>query len=430
MHYDTGQSSSGVAGKWPSAVRRTIVFASSNKGAALLLGTSLFLAACGGGGQAAPASSGAAPAGSTAAQASGAAAPASAATSQVVKDLIAKANQEGSLAVETVDSSMPSADHIKSGFQQFFQPLGLKIDMQVGAGQQPAVWGQAQTAMATGTATQFDAMLGPISEAYPYYKDNLLLTIDNWQEVVKAVNPAAANGSVKIDDFSPAPITGKALLFNELYKVMLYNSNLSKDKLPKGYADMPDPKFKGRFVVPPWGGSYDFGILAYPKDKWLDLARQIGQSAASVQTYPAGIQQILSGSVDFQQDNLDDYFTQKALSPNAPVAYGWFNDLTAIDEQFYVIPAKAKHPAAATLFAAWATTDAARATWGPNYMAVNLRTGHLPQDEEVRKSLDAAKPKVSSFFADKDSLGQLDWLLTTDGQAYDKQLLQVVTRRG
>jgi len=412
----------------------------------LLFGGSLLLAACGGSSQtAAPASSAAAAtsgaaAGSSGASGSslagqpqasaGAALPPGAANSDLVKSLIARANQEGSLAVETVDSSMPAAGTIKSGFIQAFQPLGLHIDVQVGAGQQPAVWANAQAAISTGVAPQYDAMLGPISEVYPYFKENLLQPIDNWQELVTAVNPSAANGTVKIDNYSPAPLAGKALLFNELYKVMIYNSTVSQDKLPTSYADMTNPKFKGRFYVPPWSGAYDYGIFAYPKDKWLEMAKQIGQNAADVQTYPAGIQKILAGNADFQQDNLDDYFTQKALSANSPVAYGWFNDITAIDLQFYVVPVKAKHSAAATLFAAWATTDAARANWSPSYVAVNLRTGHLPQDEAVRKSLDAAKPKIGGVLDSPDGLATLDWLSTPAGQAYEKALVQGLTKRG
>ena len=73
----------------------------------------------------------------------------------------------------------------------------MNISVNIGAGQQPQIWGNMQTTVAAGGAPAFDAMLGQDdSEVLPRLKDGLLQPMDNWQELTTAPSiPAVADGT-------------------------------------------------------------------------------------------------------------------------------------------------------------------------------------------------------------------------------------------
>lgn len=395
------------------------------------LGAALMAAACGGTANApAGSASGGGPTSAAAASApTTGSLPASGFNSELVKSLVAKANQEGSVSIETVDSVLPASDNVKKAFLQYFQPLGLKVDVQFGGGPQPAAWTNTQTAIETGAAPQFDLLLGNgTPQVFPYLK--VTAPIENWQELVKAVNPNASSGKSKIEDFSPAPFTGRALLFVDYYSILAYNTKVAKDSLPSKQADLADPKYKGRFVVSPFSTDSLLKLtVAYGKDKALELVKGIGANAAGVKANAAGIQDILAGTIDFQGDQVENVLTQKALNPNVPLDYKWFTDATPFDQQFYAVPLKAKHPAAATLFALWSTTDDARASYLPTRIWLNLTTGHNPADDAARKTLDEVKPKVVNMTS-AEGLPILQWLQDTpEGKAYADEFTKALTKR-
>ena len=85
------------------------------------------------------------------------------------------------------------------------------------------------------------------------------------------------------------------------------------------------------------------------------------------------------------------------MNAGVPLDYKWFTDITPVEQQFYAVPLRSKHPAAATLFALWSTTDAARASYAPTRIWLNLSTGHTENDEAVKKTLDHVKPEVVSL---------------------------------
>ncbi len=351
---------------------------------------------------------------------------------RLLRDLIARANQEGSLDAEVTDSAMPAAGAIRDAFLNRFAPLGLNITVNIGAGQQPAVWANAQAAIAAGGSPQYDAMLGQDgSEVYPFLKLGYLQPIENWRELLAAIDPAVADGRVKPEERSPDPFAGYGFIFDDRLKIILFNPEvMRKDQLPKTYLDLADPRYKGQFVVPPWATSYDTGILFYGKDRWLEVTERIGQNAAGVATYSAGAQQILARQIAFQQDNLGDYFTQRSLGPNVPVDFAWFSDFTGLNTQYYVVPQRARHPAAATLFVLYMATDEGRAAWAPAYVGINIRSGHLPVDEEIRQSIADSKTKLVDWFSTPEARAQLDWRDTPEGTDYMDRMTKALTRRG
>jgi ABC-type Fe3+ transport system substrate-binding protein len=327
---------------------------------------------------------------------------------------------------------MPAGGAIRDAFLQRFAPYGLNITVNLGAGQQPPIWSAMQATVLAGGSPQFDAMLGQDdSEVLPRLKESVLQPIDNWQEALAAIDPAVADGSVKLEDRSPDPFTGYGIMFDDRLKIILYNPEvIAKDQLPKTYLDLADPRYKGQFLVPPWSTTYTNGAFVYGKDKWFDTITAIGQNAAGVATYAQGAQQLLARQIAFQQDNLGDYFTQKSLGANVPVDFTWFGDYTGRNSQYYVIPRRAKHPAAATLWIMYMATDEGRAAWAPAYTAINLRGGHLPIDEQIRQSIADSHTKLVDWFGAPDAREMGEWFYTPEGQAYLDRLTKALSRRG
>ncbi|HEY7065682.1 MAG TPA: extracellular solute-binding protein [Chloroflexota bacterium] len=394
----------------------------------LALASLTLLVACG-----APAASSTAPSGEARASAAPATAPAlTPERDRLLRDLVARANQEGTVDVEVVDTAMPAATALRDAFLGHLAPYGLNVTVNIGAGQQPQILASAQATIAAGGAPQYDALVAQdAGEVLPFLRRGHLQPIEDWQELLAAVDPAVADGTVRPEERSPEPFTGYSLLFDDRLKVMLYNTDLiTKDQLPKTYLDLADPRYKGQFLVPPWPTSYANGVLVYGKDKWLDTLAAIGQNAGGVATYGAGAQQILARQVAFQQDNLGDYFTQQALGPNVPVDYALFHDFTSVTSQHYMIPLHAKHPAAAKLFALYMTTDEARAALAPAYTAVNVRSGRLPVDDQVRQAITDSHTKLVDWFSTPEARSLLDWLDTSEGQDYQDRMTKALSRRG
>ena len=351
---------------------------------------------------------------------------------KLLRELVARANQEGTVEAEVNDTAMPAAGAIKDAFLSRFAPYGLNIAVNIGAGQQPMIWGNAQSAIAAGGSPQYDAMLGQDdSEVLPRLKDGMLQPIENWQELLAAVDPAVADGSVKLDERSPEPFAGYGFHFDDRLKIMLFNPEvMPRDQLPKTYVEMADPRYKGQFIVPPWATAYGTGVLVYGQERWLETVGGIGQNAAGVGTYSQGAQQMLARQIAFQQDNLGDYFTQKSLGSNVPIDFAWFSDFTGLNSQYYVVPQRAKHPAAGTLWALFMATDAGRASWAPAYTAINVRSGRLPIDEQMRQGMAEAKTKIADFFTTPEGRTMVEWLATPEGEAYIDRMTKALSRRG
>lgn len=352
----------------------------------------------------------------------------SAVAQQALQALIQQANQEGDLEAEVVDTAMPAADSIKASFLQHFQPLGLNITMNIGAGNQPTVWANMGSAIALGSPPQYDASLGEDDEETYPFRDRIP-QVANWQALLTAINPAVANGTVRAEDVSPTIFAGYAFKFDDRLKVLVFNPNvITKDNLPKTFTDWVDPRYKGQYPVPPYAGPFTQGSLVYPQAQWLQMLGTLGQNAAEVDSYAAGIQKILSGQLAFEDDNLADYFTQKGLSANAPVDYAVLQDFTAQNSQFYSVLKGAKHPAAGTLFALWETTDEARAAWAPAYVSVNVTTGHAPLDQQVDATIKSSGSRLINFFDTTDGQQLLQSLDSPDGTQYMNGIVSAITQ--
>ena len=118
------------------------------------------------------------------------------------------------------------------------------------------------------------------------------------------------------------------------------------------------------------------------------------------------------------------YFEFKAKGD--PVGVAFFRDVVPLSVQMHIVRKKAPHPNTAKLFTLWATGPEAvqifeKYSWTPN---IYLKESRIGREEATLIKQRGAK--VVSWFDNKDTLDQLMWYTTKEGQAYEGEIGKVL----
>lgn len=346
---------------------------------------------------------------------------------QQVKEMIARAQKEGALRAQIISTASPEANKVK---QAFLKRFGLGINVEISFGNESTEFQKAETALKTGGVPAFDVMNGEDGNNLNFINQRFMTKIDSWPALLAEINPQVRAGKVKPEEISPEPFTGFSFLLGNRNKVLLYNTKLvSPDQLPQTYLDLADPKHKGKFAVPPWSSTWEMGRLVYPQDKWLQTVDTIGKNAAGVMTFAASLERILLGDIMYGQSNFEYVWSTKAKDPSAPLGFKIFKDATFMNRVLYAVPLRSRHPAAATLFALWMTTDEARTLLRPAHFQENLEVGQTDMDLQMRESIKASGTKIVNWFSNEEARAQLKWLSTPEGKKYSEAIGRALTQR-
>lgn len=352
---------------------------------------------------------------------------ASAVSAAPLDDLIAQAKKEGGLHAQIIDQAGPEASKIAAEFSKRF---GLS-DVTVGGENETTAFQKAETAIRVGSAPDYDAMVGEDGNVFSFIQKSLLTKVGDWQDRVTALNPAVSSGKVKPDQISPGAFNGYAFLSATRVEALVYNPRLiNAADLPQTHLDLADPKYKGKFNLPPWSTTFTLGSLIYPKDRWAATVDAIGKNAGAVLFPLEGSNRIAQGDFAFAPMNYLYYATMKGKDPSAPIAVSFFKDDIFTYRVLYGVPKGAKHPASGMLFALWMTSDDARAMMRPSLAQENVETGQLASDEEARAAMKASGAKVLGWFVDSKAQSEFEWITTTDdGKKYNQIIGQGLTQR-
>ena len=158
--------------------------------------------------------------------------------------------------------------------------------------------------------------------------------------------------------------------------VQAYNTNLvKKEDLPKSYADLLDPKWKGKFGIESKNQDWFASVVGLNggDDKGLkffnDLVAKNGISPRTGHTLLTNM--VVSGEVPLAL-TVYNYMPEQAKKKGAPI--DWFVIEPAIARSNAIgVAAKAPHPAAALLFHEYMLTDAQSLMVGIDYVPTNSR---------------------------------------------------------
>jgi ABC-type Fe3+ transport system substrate-binding protein len=350
-----------------------------------------------------------------------------ASTQRGVQQLVDGARKEGQVNLFLVTSlSERGARELNQAFNKRF---GLNIKFNSTLGDASRQFSQTVQELKIGLPPSFDAMYVSETFVFQLMTEGGVERIDGWEDLLKEISPEAH--SVR-DKVSPLDLSGYAFAWGTRAKVMNYNSDLIAEKdLPKTRVEMGDAKYGGMYFMPPFITDAEYGILVYPKDKWLEVVRSWGKSKPTILAYDAGLQRMLLGEFKFAQSNDYYMFKYKSRDPKTPIGLAFYTDLTPLTYAWHVVRKSAKNPNAAKLFALWATTSEANQIFeNLDYAATGnllLKTG--PMSRQITQALDKQNIKVVSWWDSKKNQDLLRWYATDEGRAYSRELSAAQTGR-
>ncbi len=190
---------------------------------------------------------------------------------------------------------------------------------------------------------------------------------------------------------------GKNVLFNiqTARETLVWNTQkVKKGEEPKEWADLADPKWKGKVGMnPPWRSVAIQGIVAYWQKIGLgDMATKLKNNNVRFFEGSGGIlQAVIRGDVHVAE--LTDLPLNTALDDGAPVAFIYPKSGTTLSEGYVFVAKKAPHPNAGKVFANWLLTEKGQ-TLLQKYAGLSAtRPGipplsHLPATSELSNTVD------------------------------------------
>jgi iron(III) transport system substrate-binding protein len=179
-------------------------------------------------------------------------------------------------------------------------------------------------------------------------------------------------------------------------EVIIWNKGLVKaGDEPKEWADLFDPKWKGKVGMnPPWRSISIQQIVAYWEDK-LNLGNTAAKLKANDVRFFEGsggiIQAVIRGDVQIAE--LSDLPLNPLLDDGAPVGFIYPASGTTLSSNKALVAAKAPHPNAAKVFVNWLMTEKGQISLQKNAGLPVTRNGappltQLPATKDLKNAID------------------------------------------
>ncbi|MFI5011610.1 MAG: ABC transporter substrate-binding protein [Hyphomicrobiales bacterium] len=144
-----------------------------------------------------------------------------------------------------------------------------------------------------------------------------------------------------------------------VYQALFYNTSLvSGSNIPKAWSEVLDPRFTGKIVlgtprIAPGYSELYYALLKHPKYGTAFFEQLAKQNPRVVQSPVLVAQSVASGEASLGFTGLPyEAVNITNANPSAPIAYTYLDVVTGA-YTYVAINAKAQHPNAAKLFAAW-----------------------------------------------------------------------------
>ncbi len=349
---------------------------------------------------------------------------------QVLEELIAKAQKESRLNAMLNSNAPKSARKLVKAFVKRFglSKLEVKLDS---SGRETRKFQKALAETQAGAPPTFDAMTAEEGNVLRLLEGGGAYRVQNWQLLLREINPLAGSGAVAPKVVSPYPFSGVGFIYANRITGLIYNTNLVKSDadLPKRFIDLADSKYKGKLGLSQFISAWQYGLLFYDKKQLLDIADKTGNNAAGV-LFPAAItSRMILGEFVLTPNNVHYYFIAKGKDPKAPIGVRFFSDYTPLRQLTYVVRKGAKSPASATLFALWMTTSEARSIRAAEDFAANVRYGTSEIDGSQRQLIQKSGGNLVSWVDSPQNVELLKWFATKEGVKYSKKLARAITQR-
>jgi ABC-type Fe3+ transport system substrate-binding protein len=210
-------------------------------------------------------------------------------------------------------------------------------------------------------------------------------------------------------------------MFMANVKQLIYNTkSISEKDLPRTHRDLADPKYKGKFAQPPWTSHWEIAPVAFDKfdrNEWLEIVRRAGKNSGAVMGESGAVQRVILGEFAFALAQ-DRYMRQVfAKDPKAPIAARFFDDYNELNQVYYSVRTRARHPAAGTLWALWMTSPESQRIWQPSDLQA-MPYGDSQLDRDFKQNIEKSKARVIGFLDNEKTMDLLKWYRTEEGRKY------------
>jgi ABC-type Fe3+ transport system substrate-binding protein len=338
---------------------------------------------------------------------------------QALDELVAKAKQEGEL-VATIQSSW-SKGLIPPLTDAFRKRFGLDIKVTVANVNSAQHFPVAIAESQAGAPATYDAVQGDDAETMQIVGAGATQKVENWAILLAEINPLVRSGKVRPDEISRGPFQDHSFMFMANVKQLIYNTkSISEKDLPRTHRDLADPKYKGKFAQPPWTSHWEIAPVAFDKfdrNEWLEVVRRAGKNSGAVMGESGAVQRVILGEFAFALAQ-DRYMRQVfAKDPKAPIAARFFDDYNELNQVYYSVRTRARHPAAGTLWALWMTSPESQRIWQPSDLQA-MPYGDSQLDRDFKQNIEKSKARVIGFLDNEKTMDLLKWYRTEEGRKY------------
>jgi ABC-type Fe3+ transport system substrate-binding protein len=338
---------------------------------------------------------------------------------QTLDELVAKAKQEGEL-VATIQSSW-SKGLIQPLSDAFKKRFGLDIKVTVANVNSAQHFPVAIAETQAGAPATYDVVQGDDAETMQIVGAGATHKVENWATLLAEINPLVRSGKVRPDEISRGPIQDHSFMFMANVKQLIYNTrSISEKDLPRTHRDLADPKYKGKFAQPPWTSHWEIAPVAFDKfdrNEWLEVVRRAGKNSGAVMGESGAVQRVILGEFAFALAQ-DRYMRQIfAKDPKAPIAARFFDDYNELNQVYYSVRTRARHPAAGTLWALWMTSPESQRIWQPSDLQA-MPYGDSQLDRDFKQNIEKSKARVIGFLDNEKTMDLLKWYRTDEGRKY------------
>jgi ABC-type Fe3+ transport system substrate-binding protein len=253
--------------------------------------------------------------------------------------------------------------------------------------------------------------------------------IKDWEAVLAEINPRVKSSVVKPSDVSPSGYAGYAFAHSNRLKGVGYNKKLiSLKDLPRTYAEMADPKYKGQFAIEPWTSHWEaLGYNYYPDklDQFIGILDKIGKSTYVVSRSHQLAPRMSLGEFKFMTLNTEVVSKFLADNPGAPLDYYFMDDIVLIETTLVFLPPKGPAPATAALWAMYLSHPDAQALRGPT--APNVLYGEQKSDLEIRERLKGKK--LWDWQIDPSATAYWKWINAPEQKPFRAKIRSAIRQR-
>lgn len=349
---------------------------------------------------------------------------------EALKALIARAKKEP----KNINGSMtrvllPTPALIKKANGMFNKAFGLNKKIHIVEGTDNNFTSQMTAALDIGGKPKLSFYTTNGGDMPSFVEGNYAAKIKNWKVLLAEINPRVKSGAVKPGEISRPGYAGYAFAHSNRLKGVGYNKNLvSLKDLPRTYAEMADPKYKGQYAIEPWTSHWKaLGSLYWPDhlDKVLKIYDAIGKNTYVVARSHQLIPRMAQGEVKFMTLNAE--VVQKFLvnNPGAPLDFYFMQDLTLVETTMMFIARNGPAPATGALWVMYLSHPDVQALRGPD--APNVMYGELKTDKYMKERLKGKN--VWDWKMNAKTTKYWKWINSKAAKSFNKKLKKAIRQR-